>query len=470
MPLLELPLEILQAIISQAIIDISWEEFIQLQLVNKVFARQAKVALCCSRARWQFHTWQPLVNDYICARALAANVNEYYAFRTIQSCRDWIAVRQPNGPDLQNICYALSRSAASFYSQPLTDACYGPKTALQEAHARRGGDQTSDSTEHRLSAAACIGNLSLIQTLIDEGADVNAPSDIFGTPLLNAAREGHLPVIRLLLKKGADINRDSIDWTEGEDRNEQFVRKFLIEDIKWTHFSPLGAAAYAGHEETVAFILSPEINLSRSSCSFFHAIIYAAWSGNIPILQTIFSAADFAALPRNLNIKKRVLSTALKGAASGGHLPAMRFLIDNGAPVGLIADRTLEDSPLSYAAAKGQDAAIELLLSRGADINETMSPTPSPLACAVEGMFPRTVALLVDRGAEGRASQCNALVHCEAYCVLRVLLEKGVHQSYPFAAKLALLQAREKERWDFVELLEGYGIVPEGMDELPGWL
>ena len=51
-----------------------------------------------------------------------------------------------------------------------------------------------------------VGNLDIVRTFVEQGADVNGfvPGD--ETPLINAARGGHLDVVRYLVANGADVN------------------------------------------------------------------------------------------------------------------------------------------------------------------------------------------------------------------------------------------------------------------------
>jgi len=55
--------------------------------------------------------------------------------------------------------------------------------------------------------AAAGGDLQTIQSLLENGIDVNIKDATFGhTALIVAARRGHLQIIELLLAKGADVN------------------------------------------------------------------------------------------------------------------------------------------------------------------------------------------------------------------------------------------------------------------------
>lgn len=64
-----------------------------------------------------------------------------------------------------------------------------------------------------LHIAVCLGDLELISTLINEGADINAIGEFGGTALHFAAEEWHLEVIEYLIKNGAVARPDAHgDW------------------------------------------------------------------------------------------------------------------------------------------------------------------------------------------------------------------------------------------------------------------
>ena len=48
--------------------------------------------------------------------------------------------------------------------------------------------------------------LSLVEFLLDRGADINARATINNTPIQQAAYSGHLETVRLLLSRGANVN------------------------------------------------------------------------------------------------------------------------------------------------------------------------------------------------------------------------------------------------------------------------
>ena len=49
------------------------------------------------------------------------------------------------------------------------------------------------------------GDLALVTSLLDQGADVNAKFRYGATALFKAAERGHVEIVKLLLARGADV-------------------------------------------------------------------------------------------------------------------------------------------------------------------------------------------------------------------------------------------------------------------------
>ncbi|KAL3455326.1 ankyrin repeat-containing domain protein [Aspergillus heterothallicus] len=458
MLLLELPLEIFHMILARTIVQGHAERFTQLQLVNKTFAREARNVVFCSRLFQRVGQWDPFVFEYLCNRALAPDAYHYYAIRAVRKCTDWICAQQPRNYSERETCYTLSRSAALCCNEILHKTLHNSTHKCTEAQKRERGHQSSDSIQHQLCAAACIGNLGLVRSLLLNGADVNAKSDIFGSPLLNAAREGHTAIVQFLLEKGADPECDTVQWTTESERKD--VQRFIFRRMNKEPWTPLGGAAFAGHGEIVNLLLGAPYSVSRSSCSFFHAIIHAGRGGHIDILRPLIANADFDAISEK--VKKRVLDSALKESASGGHLDSMQLLLEFGAAVDLCIPQELEHTALWYAACHGRNEAVEFLLDRGADINEAFMRPDGPLVIAGQMGFPRTVALLLDRGAEVNHLRVHVFSQIDVmspFCVIKVLLEKEVHKRDQDGAMQMLEDAHGANRQDIIDLFHDYGVV-----------
>ncbi|TAL40247.1 MAG: ankyrin repeat domain-containing protein [Alphaproteobacteria bacterium] len=91
----------------------------------------------------------------------------------------------------------------------------------------------------------------------------------------------------------------------------------------------------------------------------------AAQTGNVEVLQSIVE--EYPEAPGKWT--GGLFGTGLYFAAQEGKLDAVKFLMDNGAKLGVEANDGL--SPLIAAAFNGHGEVVDYLLSKGADVNET---------------------------------------------------------------------------------------------------
>ncbi len=84
-----------------------------------------------------------------------------------------------------------------------------------------------------LLAAARSGNVAVVASLLDQGANPNPRNRLGDTPLNTAARNGQLELARLLLAHGADVDLPNL-----------------------ASVTPLMSAAFGGHEPVVRELLA----------------------------------------------------------------------------------------------------------------------------------------------------------------------------------------------------------------------
>lgn len=300
---------------------------------------------------------------------------------------------------------------------------------------RLGDGQTCDALEHVLSAAAYLGNISLVEHLLEqEGVDLNARSNIFGPPLRNAALKGHFEIVRLLLDKGADPDGGSYPCTEEDSQKVgrqcgKDVLERCFPDILDHPGTALEAAAQNAHREIVHLLLQPEFHISRSSSSYQKAIVFAAMGGDADILKMLIGGAIFGTLSESS--LQTYWDHTLRYAAFCGKTETIPLLLDKGAHI----NRQYEDeinlgfsTPLGLAAFNGHDETILFLLQKGADIN---GGSLHPIYMATCHGFARTVTLLLDQGAEVHPVYSRFMERAAEYGeadVVRVFLERGLHQ------------------------------------------
>lgn len=139
-------------------------------------------------------------------------------------------------------------------------ASRGENTAIHAALSARAG-----LLGNALQAAAYGGHEKVVQTLLDQGADINTRGGYFGNALQAAVWKGHEKVVQILLDQGADINSQgggfgSALQTAALGGHEKIVQNLLDQgaDINFQggeHGSALQAALLEGHDRVVQILL-----------------------------------------------------------------------------------------------------------------------------------------------------------------------------------------------------------------------
>ena len=300
-------------------------------------------------------------------------------------------------------------------------------------------DHTDESGFTALHHAAFSGFEDCLNVLIDAGADVNAQSHDYGTPLCLAATKGRLKVIDQLL-----LPRASIEATGGllgsalhaacccgetgavkallsshaEADQSRFVTPSAINalragrlegtvgsDERHLRGTPLHLAAQGGHNGCINELVSRHVNINAMSLANSEGIANSCGALQFPG------------------------TTALMRSAANHHGQTVRLLCSLGASTEM---KDFEgNTALHYAAMKGDVSCLEELLTAGAHIDATNSGGTNPLilaaTCGHAGFIRAllraraTLAIVTDKG-ESALMWAAAGGHED--CVL-ALLEAG---------------------------------------------
>ncbi len=155
--------------------------------------------------------------------------------------------------------------------------------------------------------AARRGEVELVRSMLDDGADVNAAQGDGLTALHASAERGHVEIAKLLIAAGADLDAET----------------------RIGHYTPLHLAGRGGHGHVVLALAEAGADVSRATSN----------TGVTPL--------------------------HLAASAVGGE-PAVATLLDHGAAVNA-REASAGQTPLMFAAAYDRAAAVRELLSRGAD-------------------------------------------------------------------------------------------------------
>jgi len=300
-------------------------------------------------------------------------------------------------------------------------ACAGGHEELVNLLLSRGAD-----IEHRdkkgftpLILAATAGHDKVVEILINNGAEIEAQSErTKDTPLSLACSGGRYEVVEILLSRGANKeHRNVSDYTplslaasggytniiklllaHGAEINSRTGSKLGI--------SPLMLAAMNGHTAAVKLLLdmgsdiNAQIETNRNT-----ALTLACFQGRHEVVSLL--------LDRKANVEHRAKTglTPLMEAASGGYTEVGRVLLDKGADVNAAPVPSSRDTALTIAADKGHYRFVELLLSRGAQVDVRNKKGNSSLWLAANGGHLDVVQLLYSAGAD-IDSQDNRKVSC----------------------------------------------------------
>ncbi|RBR01921.1 hypothetical protein FVER53263_20921 [Fusarium verticillioides] len=264
--------------------------------------------------------------------------------------------------------------------------------------------QGTDEYEHEgrtpLSFAAEKGHEAAARTLINQKASLHlACGTRFErglTPLSYATRCGHMAVVTLLLESGAELEYDNSGRTA------------------------LSRAAERGHKDIAILLLqkgaNPDLRMTCSEQFGRTALSFAAENGHQDVVQLLLNASTNELdhddvvqllLERGANIDSGRERTPLSYAAENGHSSIVGLLLEIGANADSKATGNLLErgrTPLSLAAEKGHSSVVQLLLEAHVDIDSKATGSSyhegrTPLSFASGHGHSSVVELLLQRGA-----------------------------------------------------------------------
>ena len=189
-----------------------------------------------------------------------------------------------------------------------------------------------------LHAASRMNRLTVVQSLLRHGADVNAPGLWGWTPLLFASYWGCLETARWLIEHGADMDAKALEG----------------------HHTSLHLAASSGNLEIVQMLFEHNANVNARNKTGHTPLQLASSRGDVDIVRFL--------LNHSVDPKARGINqwTPLHEVSSSGHLDIARLLLEHGAEVD--AEDSRGRTSYQIALSEGHDEVIKLLLAHGAEI------------------------------------------------------------------------------------------------------
>ncbi|KAF6241388.1 hypothetical protein HO173_000098 [Letharia columbiana] len=243
----------------------------------------------------------------------------------------------------------------------MDDPCYVPQ---ESAHVGTSAPWHGTA----LQAASSSGHVEIVQMLLEEGVDVNAPGTfrfLPGTALEAAIGARNEEVARLLIEKGAGVKR--VDRA-GED--------------------PLELASYQGLRRVVELILDKDVVVKVQGERYSRALTPALRGGQQEIVQILLDKGTI------------INAQAMKAAGHGEGANVLQMLLEHGGDPS-VPDRQGRTCLHHEATGKkGNSSAVPWLLKEGHDPNLPDRDGWTPLHWAAKTGNAETIEILEYAGAE----------------------------------------------------------------------
>jgi uncharacterized protein len=281
----------------------------------------------------------------------------------------------------------------------------------------------------RLEQAIKSGDRQTAQSLLKQGADVNAADPDGTTPLHWAAEAGDTEIAQVLLRSGANAKA----------RNRYGI-------------TPLSLAAGDGNSALVALLLKAGADPAATLPNGETILMKAARSGNPEAVRLL--------LERGSDVNARESSygeTALMWAAAENHPEAVDLLLRHGAQIDARSDELKYEqdrfglegvmtilprghwTALMYAARQGSLEAARALLAAGAALNLTDPDGTTALVLATINGHYDTAAMMVEKGADPNIADTAGMAALYAAVDMNTLGEVYGRPARPSKDKLTAL-------------------------------
>ena len=219
-----------------------------------------------------------------------------------------------------------------------------------------------------LHTASQAGMLDVVEFLASRGADVEAGDNENTPPLQVASLGGHIDVVEFLIAEGADpLSADDFGMTA----------------LHW--------AAYNNHVNIAELMLGLGAPLDAQKANGSTPLHGAAYGGHSDMVELLVAGGA------ELDIQNEFGYTPLLSALSRGHVGIAEFLIDKGADMNVWADW---QSALHLAAVSGNIEAVELVISKGVDVNARLENSVTAMIPAIWSENIEIITLLLDKGTD----------------------------------------------------------------------
>jgi ankyrin repeat protein len=275
-------------------------------------------------------------------------------------------------------------------STDLMSAYKGDLSRVQSLIENGKAQETFEQGLTLLHAAAAGGHTAIVELLLRNGLDVYSETQSGYTALHHAAAGNHREVAELLLAKGADVNAEE-NWNGWS----YTTPTYLLPDVhpEPANQTPLHWAIREGHKDMIEWLLAGGANPNADGGDYHPLggpLSWAIWFGDIDTAVLLVShGADIHRKTHNYP------GTPLYDAVLGGDRAMTEALVTKTGDT-----RAAKWAPLLATVVSGDIQAVEDLLAKGADVNAKSERGVSALHVAAGKGHKDIAELLITRGAD----------------------------------------------------------------------
>ncbi|KAM0244372.1 hypothetical protein ACHAP5_006279 [Fusarium lateritium] len=297
-----------------------------------------------------------------------------------------------------------------------------PKDCL-EARSRKGPKKWRTP----LHNACELGRTTIVKSLLDSGADVNARSVHKLTPLIFAAEAENVEIVRLLISKGAEVNAQSDEKTNtrsalhvaAQIESPNIILALLLNGaepklVTMAGNTPLHLAIQSGCTSAAALLLfhgaSPTITNEKGVTP--RNLVESLLQGDHKRFNHIFECASEKGDFGNF-FGRHVRPDAPIDMVAAIHW-AIHHNLDRAIAYLLHIDSHAVEArspqgwhPLHRAARAGYDNCVRILLEHGAEVDCTTKSGSTPVMMAAEKGDKKVLHILLDHGASRAVKNDN---------------------------------------------------------------
>ena len=258
------------------------------------------------------------------------------------------------------------------------------------------------------------GNIPLVKSLLNKGADINTVNNFGGSALTVSLRNNRKTLAKFLIEKGIDIHK--IEMIPGPEDEPYYKSAFII-------------ATEQNDTEMMKLLLKKGAKISYQSGCDDSPMSIASKNNNVEAIKLLIE------MGADVNEKVREGHTPLLNAACYNSMEVAKILIEEGADVNeKVHGRTL----LLWALRAGSERTALLLIEKGADIFAKSEHTEysflfnheygnSALHFASAQNLKNVVVLLVERGLDVNYKNSNGStpLHVANSELVSLLVENG---------------------------------------------